>query len=170
MMDIGALFLVLAVLLVVAVYITQPFLAHRGRRVTAEEVHHSALLAEYERVLNTLQELDFDHHLGKIPEEEYPLLRAELIKKGTLLLQQLEASQVQLSQQEAETRLEKAMAKYRAEHGGERRSRLSDDELEKLLAARRAARKGKRSGFCPACGQPVLAEDRFCASCGRALK
>lgn len=169
-MDIGALLLILAVLLVVAAYITQPFLAHGGRRVTAEEVHHSALLAEYERVLNTLQELDFDHRLGKVPEEEYPLLRAELIKKGTLLLQQLDASQAQLSQQEAEARLEKAMAEHRAKHEGESRPTLSDDELEKLLAARRAARKGKRTGFCPSCGQPMLAEDRFCASCGRAIK
>ncbi|MFN3742958.1 MAG: zinc ribbon domain-containing protein [Anaerolineales bacterium] len=163
-MDIGAFLLILAVLLVVAAYITQPFLAHGGRRVTAEEVHHSALLAEYERVLNTLQELDFDHRLGKVPAEEYPLLRAELIKKGTLLLQQLDASQAQLSQQEAEARLD------RAKPEGESRPRLSDDELEKLLAARRAARKGKRTGFCPSCGQPVLAEDRFCASCGRAIK
>lgn len=169
-MDIGALLLILAVFLVVAAYITQPFFAHRGRRVTAEEVHHSALLAEYERVLNTLQELDFDHRLGKVPEDEYPLLRAELLKKGTLLLQQLEASHVHLSQQEAEMRLEKTMAERRARREVEDRTALSDEELEKLLAARRAARKGKRTGFCPSCGQPVLAEDRFCASCGRAMR
>ncbi len=170
-MDIGALLLILAVALLVAAYLTQPFLTHRSRRVTAEERRYSSLMAEYERVLSTLQELDFDHRLGKIPEDEYPLLRAELIKKGTALLQQLEASREDISQQQAEARLEEALAVRRTrKEQTQAGSTLSDDELEKLLAARRAALKGKRSGFCPSCGHPVLAEDVFCASCGATLK
>jgi hypothetical protein len=86
-MDIGALLILLAILLMMAAYLTQPFLTPRRRRVTMEERRYSSLMAEYERVLSALQELDFDHRLGKIPEEEYPLLRAELLKKGTTLLQ-----------------------------------------------------------------------------------
>ena len=40
----------------------------RARRVTEEEHELSSLMAERERVINSLQELDFDFKLGKIPE------------------------------------------------------------------------------------------------------
>jgi NADH pyrophosphatase NudC (nudix superfamily) len=46
---------------------------------------------------------------------------------------------------------------------------VSDDDLEDLIAARRAARKEKSAGFCPKCGKPVLRSDRFCPSCGKPI-
>ncbi len=167
-MDIGTLLILLAVLLIIVAYLVQPFLSSHRRRVTAEERRYSSMIAEYERVLSTLQELDFDYRLGKVPEEEYPLLRAELIKKGTALLQQFDLSRQRISEAEAEKKLKATLAERRArqqEAGGT----LDDEELERLLAARRAARKGKHRGFCPACGHPLMEGDRFCPSCGVAL-
>ncbi len=168
-MDIGALLILLAILLMMTAYLVQPFLTPRRRHLTMEEKRYSSLMAEYERVLSTLQELDFDHRLGKVPEEEYPLLRAELIKKGTALLQQLEVSHQRISDAEAERKLEATLAERRARQQ-EPAGTLSDEELERLLAARRAARKRKHEGFCPACGHPIMEGDRFCSSCGVALK
>ncbi len=37
-----------------------------------------------------LQELDFDHELGKIPASEYSLQRSELIQKGAEILRRLD--------------------------------------------------------------------------------
>ena len=59
-MDIAAIFLTLAVLFFVGMYLYAPFARGYGRRVTAEERELSALLAKRERVLSSLQELDFD--------------------------------------------------------------------------------------------------------------
>jgi hypothetical protein len=42
----------------------------------------------------------------------------------------------------------------------------ADDDLEKLLADRRRARREKAAGFCPRCGGPVHKSDRFCPKCG----
>ncbi len=168
-MDIGALLILLAILLLMMAYLVQPFLTPRRRRVTMEEKRYSSLMAEYERVLGALQELDFDHRLGKIPEEEYPLLRAELLKKGTALLQELEALRERISEAEAERRLEATLEERHAQRTQESSAGLSDEELERLLARRRAARKGKGEGFCPACGHPFMEGDRFCSSCGLAL-
>ena len=53
-------------------YLYAPFMERRARRVTEEEHELSALMAERDRVINSLQELDFDFKLGKIPEEDYP--------------------------------------------------------------------------------------------------
>ena len=67
-MDIGSLFLLLGILVVVIVFILQPFIDERRNKVLLmqavpvleKEMHISAMLAERDRVLRALQEIDFD--------------------------------------------------------------------------------------------------------------
>ena len=89
-MELSAIFLLLAVLILVSIYLYSPFIA-RTRRVADEEQEISSLMAERDRVINSLQELDFDHNLGKIPDEDYPTQRAELLQKGAEVLRKLAA-------------------------------------------------------------------------------
>ena len=89
--SIGSIFLILAVLIGVALYLAQPFLDSRARRMTSETRETSALLAERDRVVNALQELDFDFKLNKIPAEDYPIQRAALLQSGAEILKQLDA-------------------------------------------------------------------------------
>ena len=127
-------------------------------------------MAERDRVINSLQELDFDFKLGKIPEEDYPTQRAELLQKGAALLRQLDALQSEpISDDEIERRIERAAAARRAD-ASVKAEPLSDDEIDSMLAARRRERKGRSAGFCPKCGKAVLVNDQFCANCGKALK
>ena len=88
-MDIGAIFFTLAVVTLVGMYVGQPFIQRRGRRATQEDQEYSTLMAEYDRTVNTLQELDFDNSLDKVPAEDYPKQRAELLAKGAELLRQV---------------------------------------------------------------------------------
>ena len=61
-------------------------------------------MAERDRVINSLQELDFDFKLGKIPDEDYPAQRAELLQKGADILRKLDALQPQpISDDEVES-------------------------------------------------------------------
>ena len=153
-MDIVALLLTLAVLILVGAYLYAPFLRGYGKRVTDEERELSALLAERERVLDSLQELDFDFKLGKIPEGEYPGQRASLLQKGADILRKIDALSVEHPREAAKT------------SGKE----LTDAQIEALISKRRAERKGTFEGFCPKCGKPVMANDRFCPSCGKSLQ
>ena len=41
-----------------------------------------------------------------------------------------------------------------------------DDDIERLLAARRRASQRETAGFCPNCGGPIQKSDRFCPKCG----
>lgn len=168
-MELGSLFLILAVLVVVGVYLYAP-LAARARRLGAGDTHEiSALQAERDRVINALQELDFDFKLGKIPAEDYPEQRAELLKKGADILRQLdELAPAASSGRDAERRIEKAAAAQRADSSG-KEAENDDDDVEFMIAARRRAQKSKSAGFCPKCGKPVLVTDKFCPSCGKAL-
>ncbi|MEW5938947.1 MAG: zinc ribbon domain-containing protein [Chloroflexota bacterium] len=170
-MELGSLLLVLATLIAVGLYLAQPYLNSRPRRIAAEAHEISALLAERDRVVNALQELDFDHNLDKIPAEEYPAQRTALLQKGAEILKRLDEMTASEMEEPAEDRVEQAVAARRADLAARAEQKpLDDDDLESLIASRRSARKKEKSGgFCPRCGKPVLASDRFCPNCGKSL-
>jgi ribosomal protein S27AE len=171
-MDIGAILVLLALLIGIGLYLAAPLMNKHIRRVTEESQTGSTLMAERDRVINALQELDFDFKLGKIPDEDYPSQRAELLQKGADVLKKLDALKAaSLPGPDAEARLEKAVAARRADSaaGTAKSEPVSDDEIESMLAARRKERSAKSSGFCPRCGKPVLTTDKFCPNCGKAI-
>jgi len=168
-MEITAIFFTLAILILVAIYLYAPFMERRARRVTEEEHELSTLMAERDRVINSLQELDFDFKLGKIPDEDYPTQRATLLQKGADILRRIDIIAPQItSSQDADARIEKAIAARRAD-ASVVKAEISDDDLESMISARRKTRREKSSGFCPKCGKPVMVSDRFCPSCGKSL-
>ena len=171
-MELTAIFFSLAVLILVAMYLYAPFMERRAKRVTEEEQELSALMAERDRVINSLQELDFDFKLGKVPEEDYPTQRAGLVQKGADILRKIDsitpASPFGMNGQDTEARLEKAIAARRAD-AALAKAEISDDDLEMMISSRRQSHPHKSAGFCPRCGKPVMVTDRFCPSCGKSL-
>jgi hypothetical protein len=169
-MDIGSIFLILAVLIPVVIFIARPLLERKATAVTVEEHDYSALLAERDRVLTALQELEFDHTLGKIPEEEYPTQRASLMRYGAEILRQIDEYEGLPDETAVDDRLEAAIASRKAATTA---VIDPDDELEVIIAARRREQKSngqsKTGGFCPQCGNCVRENDRFCPKCGEAL-
>ena len=69
-MELPALFTLLIVLLLVMYYVSRPLFS-RTRGARRDAPTHSHLLADRDRVLSAIQELDFDHTLGKIPADNY---------------------------------------------------------------------------------------------------
>jgi len=168
-MDIAAIFLTLAVLVLVGIYLYAPLAERRARRVTEEEHELSALLAERDRVINALQELDFDFKLGKIPGEDYPTQRSNLLQKGANILRRIdEIAPEPTAAKGVEERIEKAIAARRADASIVGPA-PSDDDIESMISERRKERRSKSAGFCPKCGKPVMVTDRFCPSCGKSL-
>ena len=147
-MELTAIFFSLAVLILVGMFLYAPFVEQRAHRVTEEEHELSALMAERDRVINSLQELDFDFKLGKIPDEDYPTQRASLLQKGADILREIDSltsspSNGRLAgseEQDTEARLEKAIAARRAD-GSAAKSELTDDDLESMISKRRKGRK-----------------------------
>jgi DUF438 domain-containing protein len=170
-MEIGAIFLILAVLMLVAIFVIYPFMQKPGKILT-EDHRISSLLAENDRILNSLQELDFDNTLGKIPEEDYPLMRKELLNKGVEILKQLDELKQSTDNSEVEKMLEDAIAARK--NTSESQSMPSvddeDEELEELIARRRLSRDSKSAGFCSKCGNAILVSDAFCPRCGNPTK
>ena len=173
-MDIGSILLILGLFLLVVLFISQPIMQRSATVVSEEEHQYSHLLAERDRILNALQELDFDYSLGKIPEESYPAQRAVFLKNGAAILRQIDEYQgvtASSGSEEAaiDTRLEAEIASRRADAGFAEQIPLDDEELENLIANRRRERKEKSGGFCPQCGNSVQVSDRFCPKCGEKI-
>lgn len=167
-MDIGSILLILGLLLLVALYLSKPLMERTSTLVSDEEHEYSALLAERDRILNALQELDFDYTLGKIPEESYPIQRESLLQHGAAILRQIDKFHGEEST-DVNERLEAAIEARRIEKGRDEAPTLEDDDLEELIAMRRRERSEKSIGFCSQCGNPLLQSDRFCPKCGTPL-
>lgn len=177
-MDPGSIFLILALIGLVALFVSRPFFEiRRPARKEQADQQISALMAERDRVLNALSELDFDYTVGKVPEEDYPVQRSILLQSGANVLRQLDQLQnpspAAMPVDNVEESIEAAIAArrtaaipVRANGNG---THEADDALEVQIAARRRARQGKSAGFCPQCGSPVQKSDRFCPRCGSTL-
>jgi hypothetical protein len=180
-MDIGSIFLILGLFILVGLFVARPFLERKAVSVTLEDHQVSSLLAERDQILNALQELDFDFTLGKIPEADYPGQRRALLQRGADILRQLDSLRLENNQDDAEARearLEAVIAARRADAVGLRAApngaagrvvRAPDDDLEAVIASRRREHKEKAGGFCPQCGKPVQKSDHFCPKCGATL-
>jgi len=152
----------------VSAYLIAPLINNHARRFSEDGREFSTLMAERERILNALLELDFDFKLGKVPEEDYPGQRAELLQKGADVLKKLDALPASALPNPRHA------VGYDSESAGtipgEARKQLNDEEIESMLSARRRERKTNSAGFCPRCGKPMLVTDQFCPNCGTALR
>jgi ribosomal protein L32 len=170
-MDIGTIFLLLALVIFVAGFIFRPFRAG-GPDVWEEDLTLSGLQSERERILEALVELDFDNELGKVPEDIYPKQRQFLLASGAEVLRKLEEA---YGDQVSGDALEDQIAARREQV---KDLQDEDDPLEKMISKRRASgakpakqavKSPSKAKFCSECGEPVKAGDRFCTACGTAL-
>ncbi len=156
-MNITAILIGLGLVGVSVALVIEPF---RKKRVgTAKKP--KARMQEDGRVatLSALRDLDFDYKIGKVSNEDYAPLRAQLLA---------EAAQYIHGQEEEDAKLE-ALIQAR---------RVSKDATCEQCGASVGA--GQRfcskcgapigSGACPACGKNVRAGDLFCPSCGSRLE
>ncbi len=196
-MDIGAILIGLAALIVVAFLVSQPLIERRQpREKTVNEADR--LRDERDRILTTLRDLDFDHASGKVLEEDYAPRRASLVAEGAAVLKQLDELKP-ASPAPLENEVEQAIAARRHAKGAgsapaeaaayadeaeraiaARRRRQAPaaapdegDAAEQAIAARRRRSRPAASGgervYCSQCGQPALPSDKFCARCGAKL-
>jgi len=154
-MDIGSLLLALALLLLVAAFVARPIVERAVNRNDAPaDSSADDLIARREAILVELRDLDFDHSTGKVSDADHQTQRARLVAQGAEILRALDQLPI---------------TNYHLQN--------LDDEIEQLIAARRKGRSKTQvtrgaaapiqpGGFCPQCGKPVVANDKFCAHCG----
>jgi hypothetical protein len=155
-MQVQTILFLFGISLVVGTFVARPFIMVT-RSVPSADHTESSLLAERERLLVSLRELDFDHELGKVLEDDYVEQRSELVRLGAEVMEKLDT-------------LPKASAAVLVPMKDKPELRATDDDVENLIAKRRSASQELAEGFCPNCGKAVLPSDRFCPGCGIVLQ
>ena len=152
-MDLGSFFLILAAGIIVLVLLARPFVAEDAQvkfvqtqqKVSLEEAQLSTLLAERDRILGAVEEIEADYEMEKIPADEYPRSRSALLHSGAEILKQID----------------ELTLKDKAD---------GMDDLEKMIETRREAKKVKNAaGYCSRCGNALQENDRFCSGCGKEI-
>lgn len=184
-MDIAAIFFTLAILVLVAIYLYAPLAERYARSITKEEHELSALLAERDRVINSLQELDFDFKLGKIPSEDYPTQRANLLQRGADVLRKIDLLTAEGKSNSEADREDAQNTTDSARQKGKRReaafspvlmTETAEDQIEQTIAARRADASIARHGPTDDKIESMISTRRlkrkgnsagFCPKCGK---
>jgi len=114
-----------------------------------------------ELVLSTLRDLDFDFRIGKVTEEDYTPLRAQLMAKAA---QYMETEEKENEQLEALIRTRRVVHQLAilCEHCG------ASMEADQRFCAKCGSPVNKEQ--CPSCRKKIRAGDQFCSSCGNSLE
>jgi len=176
-MDLGSILFILALFFLVVLFISRPLFESKtplsSEYVSPNSNHDvSQLLAERDQIIESLRELEFDHSIGKIPEENYPKYRVAMLERGAKILSELDVVLDQsqpdsLEERELDERLEIMIAAQK--RGVILDGTTPDDELEIMIANRKRSRQAKSAGFCSKCGSPVQTSDKFCPKCGATI-
>ena len=141
------LFIVLAILLTAAALlaVAYPILSRSSTSKPASTAQESLdeLLGQRDAAMQALRELNFDHRMGKISDEDFAVFELNLKQHAAETLRALD-------EWEAQTDVD------------------LDQSMEREIATRKSQlSSGARA--CPSCGRPAADDDKFCAICGAAL-
>ncbi len=156
-MNLGAIFVGLALVILVLPVVFDPFrrpspARRSAARTPAADSHERALLA--------LRDLEFDYQTDKITEADYRAIRAELLAQAARAIE---------ARKKEEEILEEIIRK--------RRQRKKEAAIcpQCEAALQESDRFCPSCGHarinpCPACGHENRTEDRFCSHCGQQLE
>lgn len=130
--------------LVISVPVVAAPLRRKAPRTLIESVSDttSSATSSYEATLLALRDLEFDHQLGVVNDDDYGQLHEQLVAQ-------------------AATALENPLP------AGDQAAAAA---IEAAIRARREQRPAPATRFCPQCGSAVDAGDRFCTGCGNPLR
>jgi len=183
--ELSALLIGIVILAGTAYFVSRPLLQAQ-RLPKAGAMDASSLEAQRESLYTQIKELDMDHATGKVNDEDYTPLRAELVAQAAAVLKQIDgvataradlpAPVAQADEVEALIAARRkprsaSAAKTAAAANTTAVAKLVDADVEAAIAARRKTAPSVASAAtCPKCGKPINADDAFCAKCGTALQ
>lgn len=157
-MNIPAILVGLGMLGISLPFIISPFRQNHTKNLKKSRTH-----VQYEEgrvaTLSALRDLDFDHKIGKVIDEDYLPARAQLLAEAAQYIQQ---------QEEEEHKLEALIQARRAS---------KDANCQQCGASMEAGQRfctkcgtPASSEACPSCGKNFRAGDHFCPVCGSRLE
>ena len=163
-MSLGAIFIGLALLVPALIFVVEPFRFKNMRQKVTSIKNPAKISDRYSETLVALRDLDFDQRTGKVTDQDYAVLRSELLTKAALELEIKKQKE-----QELEERLELSIQAHKK------------GKSSAHTCAKCGLRINPSDLFCSACGAPqkpactncghaIGTSDQFCVGCGQPVK
>lgn len=133
-------------------YLAQPFLTSKRIEKFAFQSpdQKEDLLLKKNEIISCIKDIEFDHQLKKISDEDFKQLYQETFNEGTEILRNLDKIQDLAPLKDKEPILTKP------DPNGKKEIKREEQETENR----------KKKEFCPHCGESLVVEANFCAYCG----
>ena len=152
-MELGSILIGLSLVILAGAYIARPLIEQGVDSISSADFELSSMQAEQDRILALIEELEMDHAIGKILDEDYQAERAWLMQQGAENLKRIDAFQLSLGAPESPRTLASSL----------------EDELEVSVAKLRSGASKTGRNFCSSCGTEINPSDNFCVNCGANL-
>lgn len=168
------LFVALLIAAGAAAIVLWPLLSRSAPDVPVEDDRLTELISRKDGVLVAIKDLEFDHNVGKLSDEDYQRFNFRLRQQAIGYLQQIDKLAPQSAQLDdvLETeiaRLRKTRAPAAAVNGSAAPVPAPKPAAVAVQAAPVAATEAKAPArFCTNCGRPLAPAHKFCAQCGTA--
>ena len=160
------LLLALLIALAALAFAVWPMVSREIPLRPVEDDRLTELLARKDSALRALKDLEFDHQVGKIGDEDHDRFYTRLSRQAMGLIQQLE--QITPQTAELEDALEKEIGQWRRVQASTHRPVTGSNSEATVAAANdddlRVTTPHVR--FCTQCGKRVDPSFNFCANCG----
>lgn len=145
-------------------YVVLPLLAKQPPLLPVEDDRLTDLLARKDSAVRAIKELEFDHQVGKISEEDYQRFNQRLSRQAITLIQQLE--KITPESAALDEQLEIEIAQRRQAHPAAKPQKVTPSvAVHTSITTATAVTR-----FCTECGAKIDANFKFCASCGAPVK
>jgi hypothetical protein len=152
-MDWTAIGLGLVAIGVLVIYVTKPWWTQRWQSQThSDSTPNTSLVDQREAALVALRDLDFDHALGKVTEEDYVPLRQTLLASAAAIMTEIEQEQIAT---------QTALAAHTEVEILAARQHLNGRQVSPSYTA--------NGRTCPTCSRVPLPDDLYCRGCGTQL-
>ena len=135
-MEAVAAIIAFALFLGVVYLIFRPFLA--PEEIHDEAVNSPELVGQKNRVIGAIREIDMDYQTGKLSEEDYQLLRSRYTAAAAEIIRRMDEEATPVAQQE------RAWTPEETSTPPQIANEAADDEVERMIADRKAALKESR--------------------------
>ena len=141
---ISTLYILIAV--AVLIYIFKPLFAKQDSmtRATRRESRRQQLLEDRESVYEAIRELDFDHRMGKVEDDDYQETRGRFQARAVDVLKALDDMDGRLDH-------------------------LESDVEKEIAALRKKKRRPPAPSHCTQCEASLPPDARFCPRCGEVV-
>jgi hypothetical protein len=182
----GSLLLSLAIIALVIFFLVRPWLVSSEKHEAITRLEQ--LTYRKDALLAQIKQLDFDHEVGVIPEDEHQRLRLKLVTETAVVIQQLDALPQPKQKQakpapavKAKPAKQQPAPQVKAKPAAPPPAAKAETDIDAAIEAAVAKlRQPQNSSLqtppvngtiltCPQCDREVKADDRFCAGCGQSI-